>query len=236
MRYFDIFVSPKEEKLWEVVEAAEELGFSGICFAPKFSGLEDLERSRKLASEVASDFSAEIFTGTVVTARDARELGRTVRKVRKRVEVVLVLGGDYRINRAACTHRMVDVLLGPNSGPDPCMDLFCAKSAVRTGTVVAFEFRSVLKSYGTGRSDVLRAMRILASLSRETGFEVVTCSGARTRWELRDPRALVSLALVSGLDEKKAKASVSSVPAGIVERNRKRLSKNQMWDGVEVVE
>ncbi len=236
MRYFDIFVSPKGEKLWEVVEAAEELGFSGICFAPKFSGLEDLERSRKLVSEVASDFSAEIFTGTVIAVKNVRELGRTVRKVRKRVEVVLVLGGDYRINRAACTNRMVDILLRPNFGPEPCMDLFCARSAARTGTAVALEFRSVLKNYGTERSDVLRAMRVLVSLSRETGFEVVTCSGARTRWEVRDPRALASLALVSGLDEKKAKASVSSVPSGILDRNRERLSENRVWNGVEVVE
>lgn len=73
-------------------------------------------------------------------------------------------------------------------------------------------------------------------LCKEVGAHVILGSGARSKWDMRDPRELIALGTVIGMELNKAFDSMSTIPEQMIEKNKARLEGKIITEGVEVVE
>ena len=74
----------------------------------------------------------------------------------------------------------------------------------------------------------------MTRLCRELKAPLIVCSGAQNIWDMRDPRKLVSITNIFGLELEKAFSCVSSIPQQIVENNKKKLEGKIVTEGVEI--
>ena len=118
MKFYDLNVQSKmsggENTVQELADFAKRLGYSGIVICDNFQGLEKLE---ELKDEIASlNTDLEVYAGVKIQAKTVSEMKEILTRVRDKVVVVTVAGGDYSINRAACEDPRVDILSHPEFG------------------------------------------------------------------------------------------------------------------------
>ena len=235
MKFYDLFVqsslSGGESTVEQLVDFAKKLGYAGIAFCDNFQGVEKLSELKSRVSEVKSD--VEVYTGVNIIAQNVNEMKEIISKVRDKVHVVVVSGGDYSINRAACDDSRIDVLMHPELGrSDSGLDEPCLQAATQNNVAIGVSFREILYNFRKSRSYISRNLMLCNNFRTS----MVICSCAQNVWSMRNPREFVSMLNVLGLDIGKAFASVTSVPQSIFERNSKVLEGNMISDGVEVTE
>ena len=223
MRYFDLHIeaTPVEK----VVEFAEKLGYAGI-------GVKLNEHNVGVAEKLSTRL--EIIPYAMIQANSKEELKHKLQAVRNRVELVLVKGGVYEVNRAACEDSRVDVLCHPyHERNDAGIDHICAKAAYENNVAIEVNFSTILNS--PNRAKTLTMVRRMIELCKKYDVKIVTTSGARSVWEMRAPRELAAITHVLGLDIVGAIESVSAVPERIVVTNRERLRNKRIGNYLRVV-
>lgn len=229
--FYDLHVhtnlSIGENTVEEMAGMARQLGLGGLGIARYYNGTK-LEKLAKV-----KDF--DVIDAVIVKPADLEELDKLVKKVRNKAELLMIHGGDYDINRAACENSMVDVLCHPELGrKDSGLDHVCVKAAQENGVAIEINFREVLESYKRYRVHILSNMGKNVKLCNKYEAGVVTNSGAITKWGLRAGRDLAAITNILGMELGKAIGSVSTVPEEIVKANRDKLAEKR-WEGVKVV-
>lgn len=229
MPFYDLHVhtnlSIGENTLEEMVEMGKRLGLAGIGTVQYYPG------------EIAEipKFDIDAVRCVMIKPKTVNELNELAAKVRNRAEILMVHGGDYDINRAACENSMIDILCHPELGrKDSGIDHICAKTANENEVAIEINFREILESYKKNRVYVLSAMKKNVKLCKKYGVNIVTASGAVTKWGVRSGRELAAITNLLGLDLGKAIESASAVPQAIVTKNREKLV-GKRWQGVAVV-
>jgi ribonuclease P/MRP protein subunit RPP1 len=230
MPFYDLHVhtnlSIGENTLEEMVGIAKRLGMHGLGVVQYYPG--EISEMPKL--------DIDIVKCVMIKPGTPNELNELAAKVRNRAEVLMVHGGDYDINRAACENSMIDVLCHPELGrKDSGLDHICAKAANENEVAIEINFREILESYKKNRVYVLSAMKKNIKLCKKYGVNVATASGAVTKWGLRSGRELSAVANLLGLELGNAIQSTSDIPENIITKNREKLA-GQRWQGVSVVE
>jgi ribonuclease P/MRP protein subunit RPP1 len=203
----------------ELARYAELLGYSGIVVCDVWQGPEKLATLKAELARVQTQTKVELLLGAEISANTPSELSTILDSVRPQVAVVAVNGGTFAINQAACNDSRVDMLLHPElSRPDPGLDEACIAAAARNGVSIALDFRQVLYSYRRQRSALLQRMTANVKLAIASRAPLVVVSSAQSVWDMRDPRELIALASVLGLDFARSFATLSDAPARIVER------------------
>ncbi len=239
MKFYDLHLQSNlsygENSIEEMVRFAEKLGYSGIVICDSYQGKEKMSELKKAIKEVETEI--DVYPGVNIQAKDVNELKEIINKVREKVLVVIVSGGKYEINRAACEDPRVDILAHPELGRiDSGLDQVCLEAATRNNVAIQINFREILYSFRRPRSYVLNHITKNIRLANHFRTPVIICSGARAIWDMRAPRELVSIANVLGLDLGKAFLGVTSVPQQILENNKKVLRGEKITEGVEIVE
>jgi len=229
MLFYDLHVHTKdsigENNLEEIVQMAKRLDLAGIGIA----------RYHDNITELPTIEGIDIINAVIVKADTPEELNKIVRDVRNSAEVVMVHGGNYDINRAACENPMVDILCHPELGrKDSGIDHICARAARENNVAIEINFREILESFRKHRTYILSSMKTNIMLCKKYEVNVITTSSAVSKWGLRGGRELASISYLLGLDLASAIASVSSVPENIIKTNREKL-KGNMWEGVKIV-
>ena len=232
MPFYDMHVhtnlSIGEDPVEEMANFAKRLGLSGIAIVRYYT-------HQKL-SELPKIDSIELINAAMIKPNSAEELASLAGKIRNEVEMLIVHGGDYDVNRAACENSMVDILAHPELGrKDSGLDHICAKAARENNVAVEVNFREVLESYKKRRVFVLSAIKRNIKLCRNYDVKIITTSGAVNRWGLRSGRELAAISNLLGMDLGIAIDSVSTVPEEILRVNREKLAGTR-WEGVSVVE
>jgi ribonuclease P/MRP protein subunit RPP1 len=240
MKFVDVDVQSRLSSgsagIEELAKFAEELGFSAIVVCDVWQGAEKFAAVKEAVVSARKNVGIEILQGVKVVARNPNELRHAVDAVREKTVFVAVAGGDYQMNRAACENPKVDMLCHPSLGrTDNGLDEVCLNAARENKVAIELNFREVLNSYRRQRSIILSNMATNVRLCESLRVPVIVASGAQTVEELRDPRELISLANVLGLDLSRSFAAVSDIPFGIVELNKRKLLEQTTSDGVEVV-
>ena len=237
MAYYDLHVhsafSEGESTIEQIAETAKMLGYSGVCFSEYFSGDQHL---KKLKAEIAkAEAKAGIDISIGFEARTVGELDK-LSQMRRKFDVLLVRGGDLRLNRAACETKEVDILTHPSYGRYDCgINHVLAKLAAKNGVAIELNFREILISTKKTRNIVLANMRTLAELGKKYRAPLILCSGSTSHWTLRDPLCMQSMAMQLGLNIDDAKRAMSQVPAGIIRNSKDKRSENWVEEGVRVV-
>ncbi|MFH0928880.1 MAG: RNase P subunit p30 family protein [Candidatus Aenigmatarchaeota archaeon] len=239
MKFYDLHVKSKlsdgENAVEEMARFAKRLGYTGIAICDDYESKEKLEELINKIRELETEL--EVYPGVLIKADNVSDLKEKITKVREKALIVIVAGGSYEINRAACDDPRVDILAHPELGRiDSGLDEVCMQAAMRNNVAIQINFREILESFRKQRSYVLNHIEKNMSLAEHFRTPVLICSGAQSIWGMRAPRELVSVANVLGLDISKAFLGMTTVPQEMVENNKKTLEGKKITEGVEIVE
>jgi ribonuclease P/MRP protein subunit RPP1 len=237
MDYYDLHIhsafSEGESSIEELADMAMQLGFKGVCFSEYFEGKERLKKLKKEIAKASANVGIDIFLGF-----EARTLGEIakLKAWRKEFDVLLVHGGDLRVNRAACETKEVDILTHPSYGRYDCgLNHILARLAAKNNVAIELNFREILISTKKTRNTVLANMRELVKLGKKYKVPIIICSGSISHWTLRDPLVLRSMGMQLGLTLKEAKDAVTKVPESIIACSKKKTGKDWVENGVKIV-
>jgi len=231
MVFYDLHVHTKlsigEDTLEDVTETARRLGLAGIGVVQYYgSPVEELPRVNNV----------DVVSCVMIKPRNPEELNSIAPKARNNAEILMVHGGDYDVNRAACENSMIDVLCHPELGrKDSGLDHICVRAAADNNVAVEVNFREVLESHKKTRVHVISAMRKNVKLCGKYGASVIVASGSVTKWGMRSGRELAAVAHILGMDLGRSIESVSTLPEKLVRENREKLT-GKRWKGASVKE
>ncbi|MFP4045892.1 MAG: RNase P subunit p30 family protein [Candidatus Aenigmatarchaeota archaeon] len=232
MDFYDLHVDEREAE--RMVGIAEKLGFTGLGITHIYDGTGKLntflDKTEGLKSEV------DVISCCLIKPDSPEEMKKEVTKVRQKVEVVMIDGGDFDINRAAVQDSRIDVLLHPEyKRKDRGLDHKTTKMAANNDVAIGFVFHDLLQTYGKVRSHIFDHMKSNLDLCERFDVEVLVVSGAKKPLEMRDPKQLASLLQTLGFESSQALLSVSGTPKRIVRKNRSKLSGKTVKKGLEQV-
>ncbi|MBI2076173.1 MAG: hypothetical protein HYT72_02915 [Candidatus Aenigmarchaeota archaeon] len=216
-----------ENTVEEMAETAKRIGLGSIGIARYYNG--KIEQLPKIEG-------IDLVSCVIIKSGNAAELDKAIRNVRNKAEIIMVHGGDYDVNRAACENPMVDILCHPELGrKDSGLDHVCMKAAGENKVAIEINFREILESYKRRRIYILSAMKKNIKLAKKYETRIITTSGAVSKWGMRSGRELAAFAYLLGLELGESIATTSTVPEEIVRINREKLAGNR-FEGVSVVE
>ncbi len=234
--FYDMVVHTKssigENELSEVVEMARKLGLSGICVPMYYTSLKDL---KEYVNSLPHYDDIDIVSGVIVKADRPQDINNIVSMVRQKIEIVIVHGSSYEVNRVACENSKVDILAHPElNRNDSGLDHICVKSAAENNVAIEINFREILESSGILRVKTMKKIMKNIELCKNYKTPIITTSSAVSKWNMRSGRELASIAHLVGLPIVDAIDTVSTIPLQIVEENRKKLQGKKIGD-VEVI-
>jgi ribonuclease P/MRP protein subunit RPP1 len=172
-----------------------------------------------------------IISGVEIVVDKISGLKKKIRDYRSKVDVLLVHGGDPKINRAALENSDVDVLAHPSR----YINHVLAKSAAENEVAIEFNLDALIYARGISRVKALSALQTNLKLARKFGVLMVLTTGARSKYDLRAPREMIALAGLFGMSEDEAIEALSKTPWSIIMRNRKKRQQGYIMEGVEVI-
>ena len=229
--FYDLHVhtslSIGENSVEDMAVMGKRLGLTGIGVVRYYAGS---------MTELPQVDGIDIIPAIMLKASNANELNTLAEKARNRTELLMVHGGDYDVNRAACENPLIDVVCHPELGrKDSGLDHICIRAAHDNNVAIEVNFREVLESYKRNRVYVLSSIRKNIELCRKYETPIVTSSSAVTKWGMRSGRELAALSHILGLELGKAIDTTSVIPERIIQHNREKLS-GKRTEGVREVE
>jgi ribonuclease P/MRP protein subunit RPP1 len=165
-----------------------------------------------------------VFRGVEIVSKNASKLHGLIGKYRNSVDVLVVHGGDENINRAAVENKNVDILAHPMTPKDSGLNHVLARSACENNVAIEFNLDAIFKGRGGRRVHALSHFRKNVEIARKFDVPMIITSNAASRFDLRAPREIKNEAI----------AAISTVPAGIIARNRPRSG--FIRQGVEIID
>ena len=212
---------------------AAELGYRLIAapLAPETKSQEIQHFKTAFANE-GIDFAARVD----LQPRTQNELLCSLRRLRRKFEVICVLCTNKEVARQAAKDRRVDLLNFPLC--DYRRRFFDHAEAELASTGVAefeVDIKPLLILQGSARVRLLSYLRREINLCSEFHVPVVVSSGVSRPLLLRKPREMALLSSLFGLPNNSQLDSVSLNPVKIVERNRKKLKKEFIAPEIRLV-
>lgn len=220
MRYFtDLFLKPDNPE--EIISVVKSLGYSSIGLTEKIEST-----------------GIDVVSRLDINPKNPNELLRNLRSHRWKTEIITVNCKTKSVARQAGRDRRVDLITYPivdkwkNNHLDRQQAGLMRDSG--TGYLIDLSQLLVVDSYLLRkRIDFIKRNKDNAV---KKGVPVVASSCATDIWGLRDPYGLAALLSLLDVDEEYALDMVSSIPFGLVEKNRAKLKDSYILEGVWVVE
>ncbi len=177
----------------------------------------------------------QILNGVEIHPKNSQDLKRKLQKFRKKADVLMVHGGDLKINRAACEDPRVDILCHPyRARRDSGVNHVLAKKAAENRVAVEFNLKYLFKTRFSHRYRVLSQFRDILKLQRKFKFPLIITSGAHSIYDLRSPFDVMALTRCFGMNKEEAYTALYETPRQIIEKNR--LKGRIIAEGVVLVE
>jgi len=149
---------------------------------------------------------------------------------------LLVKGGDLGLNRKSVETPEVDILLHPEfERRDSGFNHIMAKLAKENNVAIEVNFREILLSSKNTRSHIIHNISENVKLCKKFHVPIIICSGAVSHLQMKDPKVLISMGTLLGLELKEAKISVSEIPENIIKIIKDRQSSKWISPGVKVI-
>ena len=210
----------------QMAALANHFGYAGIAIT-------NHSNTESKPSEFKSN-GFEVFRGIEIVSKNASKLHGLIGKYRNSVDVLVVHGGDENINRVAVENRNVDILAHPITPKDSGLNHVLAKSASENNVAIEFNLDAIFKGRGGRRVHALSYFRKNVQIARKFDVPMILTSNAASYFDLRAPREMMALAGLFGMDKDEAISAISTVPAGIIARNRQ--GSRFIRHGVEVID
>jgi ribonuclease P/MRP protein subunit RPP1 len=210
--YVDLHLKPSTpEQAKEMVLLASQLGYKYIA-----------------STKPTADPGERITTATRIDidAKRSRELLETLKRSRRRYDVVAVRCLSKEVARHAAKDDRVDILLFPDDPTQRKQNwLDHHEAGLIDGTGRAYEVNAsdLLATSPTRLSKVITQIKRDLAVASRHDIPVVLSSGASTPLAMREPKALTALATLLDIDEDYAVEMLSTIPEAILERNHAKL-------------
>ena len=226
--FFDLHVHGNEN----VIREAERLGYAGIAVTRYFedfnSGFSRDFNDLTKSSNIILKKSVEI------SSKDPDDLRKKIQKSRKRADILMVRGGDLKVNRAACEDQRVDILSQPyRSRRDTGLNHILARKAAENRVAIEINLKIFLKTNLRYRYRVINQFRHIIKLQRKFKFPLIITSSANTNYDLKTPQDITALAKCFGMTFEESFDAISKTPQDIIETNDERDS--FIIDGVRTI-
>lgn len=226
MRIFvDLHLKPgAQSEMASILETAEILGFSGVAITNTGNSREARE-------------GLDVISRIDLKPRNQRDLGSSLKRVRRRYEIVSVECASKPVARQAAKDHRVDILnFSPSASNRRKVGFDHQEASLASGANCAYEVNAC-DILGQGPLALLKLLPILrreVENARRYDVPVVLSSGAVEPLLMRGPRDLAAL---MGLIDREVDwlDAVSTNPWRMVERNREKLSPGFVVPGVKVV-
>ncbi|WP_224269667.1 RNase P subunit p30 family protein [Haloprofundus salinisoli] len=203
---------------------AADYGFEGVVV--RSQSAPDVD-----ACERASDrYGVDVVDAVEVVAANPEQASGSVGNFRPKTTLLILRGGDDKLNRFATEQARIDVLSRPMAGGD--FNHVLAKSAKRNGVRVEFDFRRVLRADGGRRVQALKSMRKLRELVEYYDVPFVVSANPTSHLQLRAPRELVAVGERVGFSADQMETGLREW-GRLAARNRERTSESFIAPGVK---
>lgn len=235
-RFADLHLQPSlrdKKSLGNLIRKASELNYTllGISLP---SNIKQSEKDvlRKTCAEHGVDFTPRID----LHPKSARELLRSLRRLRRKFEVVSVDCSSKAVARQAAKDHRVDILFVTRESLSMrFFDKAEARLALQGVAALEVNMRSLLGLTRFSRARLLSYLRREVEIAEKHRIPTVLSSNAQVTTQIRGPHDLASLAALFGMKESAALKGISQMPLAIVNRNREKLSSDYVACGVRVV-
>jgi ribonuclease P/MRP protein subunit RPP1 len=231
-KFIDLHLVPGDTDLSEsMLNEATRLGFTCI-------GLTQDTRDRDSHDKNPREDSLDITRRIDLRPRNPNELTSSLRRIRRRFEIVAVECRSKPVARQAARDHRVDILNFPTHIQSRRRVRFDRQEAsLASGTNCAYEINlSDLLNKGVHvASRLLSMMTVEVENARRYDVPVVVSSGADEPLLMRGPRELAASMQLLGIREEESLDMVSDVPWRMVERNRSKLEPGYVSPGVRRV-
>ena len=217
----DIFFDLHVHGNMGIIKETERLGFTGIGITRYFEDYNSkflMEfQDLTLNSNIILKKAVEIY------CKNPQDLKKKVKKSRKKSDILIVKGGDLKINRAACEDKQVDILSQPyRSRRDMGINHVLARKAAENSVAIEINIKTLLKTSLRYRYRVISQFRHIIDLQRKFQFPLIITSGANTKYDLKTPLDILSLAKCFGMTFEECFKAISITPQNIIEKNNIR--------------
>ena len=211
-----------------LTDDAKRLGYNGIAL---IQSSRDYNKPDDINSQ--DDFS--IWGGVEIYAKNPDDLRKKVQKFRERSDVLIVNGGDLKINRAACEDPRVDILAHPyKNRRDSGINHVLAKKASENNVAIELNINSIIKTRLSLRAKILSQFRQIIKLQRKFKFPLIITSNAYSEYDLRTPEDIIAFAGCLEMTHDEIISSLSKNPADIIKRSK--IRKNVIVQGARTIE
>jgi ribonuclease P/MRP protein subunit RPP1 len=186
---------------------------------------ETIKNLRKSVSNLNEDGDKQlsIQIGVEIEAKNQEDLKKQVQQFRKKADIILVHGGDLKINRAATEDPRVDILCHPYRNRfDSGINHVLAVKAAENRVAVEINLKYFLLTRPNQQYRVLSQFRQIMKLYRKYHVPVIITSDTSSFYGLRNPRDVTVLAACFGMTGDEAFDALSKTPQEIIHRNKIR--------------
>lgn len=162
--------------------------------------------------------------------KSREELLRSLRRFRKKFEIIAVDCDTLSVSRVAVRDRRVDMVYFPRRDRG---NMF--RGSLGTTCRAALEVSLPELISGPSLPTRLQSLRRDIEAATRLSIPVIGSTMASTPYQLRSPRDIAAVLHLAGLPLETAVRGVSEIPLEIVKKNRLRLEQPQLEDGVKVV-
>ena len=232
-KYADLHLCPdlgNDEQVTRMIKKASELGYQLIAIPLPQDFPE--EKIRKLQNICKVDFASRMD----LKPRTPNELIRSLRKLRRKFEVIAVMCESKQVARQAAKDRRVDLLNFPGRNRRKrFFDKAEAELASNALGSLEIDIKPLLTLEGPARIRLLSSLRREVRIAEDFHVPIVISSGASNKLLTRKPRETAGLTSLFDLDKSSAINAISKNPLAIVKRNREKLSPNFVAPGIRLI-
>ncbi len=227
--FFDLHFHGNEN----VIREAERLGYAGLGLTRYF---EDCNEEFIREFDILNDSSNIIIKKCIeISCKNPEDLRKKVQKSRKNSDILMVRGGDLKVNRAACEDQRVDILSQPyRSRRDTGLNHVLARKAAENSVAIELNLKILFKTNLRYRYRVISQFRHIIELQRKFKFPLIITTNANSKYDLRSPQDIFALARCFQMTFEELFDAISETPKEIIETNNARDS--FIVDGVKTVE
>lgn len=234
--YTDLHLCPNTRDINQttaMIDKAAKLGYRQIAITfPPNCDQEGFQQARNACREVNLDLATRID----LNPNSPNELLRSLRRLRRRFELVSVTCDSKNVSRQAAKDRRVDLLNFPSTDYHRrFFDLAEAELASNSLAALEIDTQSLLALEGPARIRLLSSIRRETAIAKDFHVPIVISSGASNELFMRKPIEQAALTSLFDLDRESALKGVSKNPLAIVKRNREKLNPDFVAPGIRVI-
>ena len=212
-RFYDFNVHPQgPNSIARMAFEAKRRGYSGMAVI-----------NSTISGDLPGDFS--IYAGIEIKARPSG-LREEIKKHRGSSVILIVIGGNEELTRAAVETEGLDILLQPAE-----FNNVLAKAASDNSIALGFDLGSLIHLRGEVRVRELMNMRTNLKYARKYDLSMILTSNAHSIFDIRSPREMEALSRLFGMKPEEAVKAMSSNPLGIL----RRKSPDYIQEGIEIL-